>query len=185
MKYFFLHSHLFSSKCIFHFEVKEKDEEIESLKGKLLDQALMVDEINLEYRKPLTICQDVAEQAKVNAANYHSMYITKDCGCVKKSNCDHYILYQCRSKNMKSWTKSMRSWTASIRRFTSTLSRCGKISIRISRFIHLLLRRRKTMHISKTNWTRWPRSRRTADVWLFHWCLFLHFIVIARIWRPG
>ena len=44
----------------------------------------MVDEINLEYRKPLTICQDVAEQAKVNAANYHCMFITKDCGCVKK-----------------------------------------------------------------------------------------------------
>ena len=78
------------------------DEEIESLKAKLLDQALIVDEINLEYRKPLTICQGVAEQAQVNAANYECMYITKDCGCVKKSNCDHYILYHCRSKNMKS-----------------------------------------------------------------------------------
>ena len=108
MIFFYIHI-FFSSKCIFHFEVKEKDAEIESLKGKLLDQALMVDEINLEFRTPLTICQDVAEQAKVNAANYHSMFLTKDCGCVKTSNFDHYILYHCRSENMRSFRKIMTS----------------------------------------------------------------------------
>ena len=44
------------------------------------------------------------------------------------------------------------------------LVKVWKISIRISRFIHLLLRRKKTMHISKKNWTRLTRPRRTADV---------------------
>ena len=98
-KYFVHINILFFSKSIFDFEVKEKDDKIEALEKQLMDEALIVDEINLEYSKSPIICQETIKQTRVNASNYEAMYITKDCGYVKKTQYDHCILVHCRRQN--------------------------------------------------------------------------------------
>ena len=124
----------------------------------------MVDKINLEYRKPLTICQDVAEQAKVNAANYHCMFITKDCGCVKKIKLRSLHFVSLQEQEYEKLQKDYDKLNSKHQKNHIELVKVWKISIRISRFIHLLLRRKKTMHFSNKNWRRLTRPRRTADV---------------------
>lgn len=65
--------------------MKEKDDKIEALEKQLMDEALIVDELNLEYSKSPIICQETIKQTRVNASNYEAMYITKDCGYVKNT----------------------------------------------------------------------------------------------------